>query len=68
MIDFAMVQILTSAGIGTLVTLHKRMHESGGGIAIYNLSDEIEQLLKLTRMDRLFPISTDRAAAYKAVR
>lgn len=66
-IDMQHVTVLTSAGIGLLVTLHKRLTSVGGALAIYGLSDDITHLMKLTRMDRLFPIAADRAAAIKAV-
>jgi len=66
-IDLKHVTVLTSAGIGLLVTLHKRLTTNGGAVAIYNLSADIAHLMKLTRMDRLFPIAADFAGAVKAV-
>jgi len=62
-IDMKHVGVLASAGIGTLVQAHERLKAGGGGLAIYNLSEDIEQLMKLTRMDKLFGIESSKDAA-----
>ncbi len=66
-LDMEQVGVLASAGIGMLVQAHKRLTGLGGGFAIYNLSEDIAQLMKLTRMDKLFTIADDREAAVAAV-
>lgn len=65
-VDLSAVEILTSSGIGMLVQLHKATTGAGGKFAVCGLSDDLLDLLKLTRMDRLFTISTDEAAALAA--
>lgn len=67
-VDMTHVEVLTSAGIGTLVRLHKRAEDRGGKLAVCSLNDELAELFKLTRMDRLFILKADRAAALGAVR
>jgi len=62
-LDMRHVGVLASAGIGALVQVHKKLKAGGGGLAIYALSEDIEQLMKLTRMDKLFGIEADRDAA-----
>jgi anti-sigma B factor antagonist len=66
-IDMKHVGVLASAGIGMLVQVHKRLKGTGGGIAIYNLNDDIAQLMKLTRMDKLFTIADSREHAVKSL-
>lgn len=67
-VDMSHVEVLTSAGIGTLVRLHKRADGRGGKLAVCSLNEELADLFKLTRMDRLFVLAEDRAAALGAVR
>lgn len=66
-IDMKHVGVLASAGIGSLVQVHKRLKASGGGLAIYGLSEDIEQLMKLTRMDKLFNVVSTRDDAIASV-
>ncbi len=66
-LDMQHVGVLASAGIGMLVQAHKRLTGLGGAFAIYNLSEDIAQLMKLTRMDKLFTIADDRDGAVDAV-
>lgn len=64
-VDLGHVEVLTSAGIGTLVRLHKRMEERKGRLAVCSLNDELTELFKLTRMDRLFLLADDRVTAIR---
>ncbi|MAY74143.1 MAG: hypothetical protein CMJ31_05330 [Phycisphaerae bacterium] len=61
------VTVLTSAGIGMLVQLHKKLSADGGGIAVYGLNDDLSHLMKLTRMDKLFTIKPDADEAVAAL-
>lgn len=66
-IDMKDVGMLTSVGIGTLVTINKKCREGKGKMALFGLNSTIMEVLKLTRLDKLFPIAKDREAALKAV-
>lgn len=66
-VDMAAVQVLTSAGIGALVQLHKRLAQRGGAMALYHLNDDIAGVMKLTRMDRLFTLAATPEAALAAL-
>lgn len=61
------VSLLTSPGIGTLIRLHKWAASKGGRLAVYGLNDELQEVMRLTRMDRLFPIEDDQVSAYNDV-
>ena len=62
-LDMSNVTFLTSAGIGTLVFLHKACRSGGGRLAVFGLSDQLLELLKLTKLDRLFTICPDQTSA-----
>ena len=66
-VDLSNVTMLTSVGIGMLVTLHNKSKEHKGRLALFGLRADIVDLLKLTRLDKLFLISKDKEAAEKAV-
>jgi len=67
-VDLTHVEVLTSAGIGTLVRLHKHLGERGGNFAVCSLNEELRDLFRLTRMDRLFTMADDLDAAIAGVR
>jgi anti-anti-sigma factor len=67
-VDLGNVMVLTSAGIGALVRLHKRIGERKGRLAVCSMSDELAELFKLTRMDKLFVVAADRDGAVTALR
>jgi len=66
-IDLSQVTFLASAGIGAMITIHKRAAEAGGAMAVHGLSDDVRDLLKLTRLHKLFPLARSEAEAVKAV-
>jgi anti-anti-sigma factor len=66
-IDLAEVTLLASMGLGMLVTMHKEAAANGGKLAICGLRPEIQQLLKITHLERVLKIHDDRVAALKAV-
>ena len=67
-LDLTDVTFVASAGIGAIVTLHKQCKANGGKLAVYGVSEDILQLLKLTRLNKLFTIAKDKDAALKALK
>ena len=66
-IDLSQVTFLASAGIGAILTIHRRATEAGGAMAVHGLSDDVRDLLRLTRLHKLFPLAKSEAEAVKAV-
>ncbi len=66
-LDFSEVRLLTSAGIGALINIDRECRAKGGRMALFGLSDELLGLLKMTKLDRVFMIKPDEAAAVAAV-
>jgi len=62
-IDFAQTGYIDSSGLGVLVSLSKRIRETGGTLRLAGLNQDLRTLFELTRLDTLFQISEDRAAA-----
>ncbi|MEM7165072.1 MAG: STAS domain-containing protein [Planctomycetota bacterium] len=48
---------VSSAGIGMLVAVLKRMHQQGVSMVLCDLHDELQELFALTRLDQVFTIA-----------
>jgi anti-sigma B factor antagonist len=60
--DFSKIDFIDSSGLGTLVSLMKMMN-GRGEMALCSMNAGIRNMFTLTRMDRIFRICADRAAA-----
>lgn len=61
LIDLQKVEFLDSGGLGGLVLALKQVRRSGSRLAICTLNDQLQMLLKLTDMEEVFEIYTNRA-------
>lgn len=66
-IDFASAAYVDSSGLGVLVSLAKRVRESGGQLRLSGLNDDLRVLFELTRLDTLFQIVGTRDDAIAAL-
>jgi anti-sigma B factor antagonist len=64
-ISFSNVDHLSSAALGTLITIHNRMKARSGQLRLANIDPQIYEVFVITKLNNLFEIheSTDRAAA-----
>ncbi len=67
-IDCAHLDYISSYGLGVLVQLHSRMVRHGGDVKIASVSGVVVDVLRLTRLNRLFAIYPDVARARLAFR
>ena len=63
LVDFARAGYIDSSGLGVLVSLAKRIRESGGDLRLANLNEDLQTLFELTKLDTLFQISETRDGA-----
>lgn len=66
-LDLSGVEYMSSAGLGMVVWLGKRMRESKQPYALAGLRDRVAQVFKLSGLDRILPVYPDRVAADAAV-
>ncbi len=66
LVDLTDVTMITSVGLGALITLHKACKEAKGKFILVNLKPDILSILKLSRLDRLFTIADSEPKAIKA--
>jgi anti-sigma B factor antagonist len=64
-LDMAQVNLLSSAGLGSLINLHKLCTSNGGRLVIHGLQEQIAGLMKLTHLHKLLVIVDSRADALK---
>ena len=64
-IDFAATGYIDSSGLGVLVSLAKKVRETGGELRLAALNADLRTLFELTKLDNLFTIadSTEEAVA-----
>jgi len=65
-LDFSKVQFMSSSMLGKLVQIHKKCGEFKVKLKLSGISPDIRQVFKITRLDKLFDIESDEAAARKA--
>lgn len=63
LLDMAKVEYMSSAGISMLVQLREACGQAGGSLALSGLADPIADVLKTTKVDRLFTIAKNRDKA-----
>lgn len=66
-VDLSGVTLLSSIGLGALVSLHKKAREESGAFVIFGVGKELHDVLKITHLDRVLSIVKDAAAAIKAI-
>jgi stage II sporulation protein AA (anti-sigma F factor antagonist) len=66
-LDFRKTDYYGSTALGFFVRLWKRVRERGGRMAFCSVSDHEREILKVTRLDDLWPICSSREEALKVV-
>ncbi|MHC4238754.1 MAG: STAS domain-containing protein [Planctomycetota bacterium] len=58
-LDFRNVRFLSSAVLGLLIRISKRIYESGGQLRLCNINPKIHEIFKITRLTKIFDIYRD---------
>ena len=66
LLNFTSVDFLSSAALGKLITLDKKMKAHGGALKLSNIRPEIFEVFNITKLNRLFDIKEDEADALAA--
>jgi anti-sigma B factor antagonist len=56
-LNFANVNFMTSAMLGLLVRIHKRVNERGGRLELRNLDKNLYKLFQITQLTKVFNIT-----------
>ncbi len=63
LLNFSHVDFLSSAALGKLITLDKKVKSNAGKLRLSNIRPEIYEVFMITRLNKLFNIKDDEAAA-----
>jgi anti-sigma B factor antagonist len=66
-LDFANVQYLSSAVLGLLIRISKRIYENDGQLGLCNINPKIYEIFKITRLIKTFDIYKDIECAAEAL-
>ncbi len=62
-LDFCNVQFLSSAVLGLLIRISKKIYERDGQIRLCNINPKIHEIFKITRLTKVFDIYQDTESA-----
>ena len=57
LVDFTSTGYIDSSGLGALVSLAKKLRETGGELRLAGLNEDLRTLFELTKLDALFNIT-----------
>lgn len=63
LISFANVDHLSSAALGTLITILNKIRNKGGQLRLANIDPQIHEVFVITRLNKLFSIHPDTKSA-----
>jgi anti-sigma B factor antagonist len=66
LLNFHQVEFLSSAALGKLITLDKKVKAHGGKMKLSNIRPEIYEVFAITKLNKLFDIKEDEADALAA--
>ena len=55
-LDFDLVEYLSSAALGKLITMHKKVSTAGGKLLLCNIQKDILEVFQLTRLDKVLTL------------
>ena len=67
-VDFSQVDYLSSSALGMLISLQRRVMQKKGQIRLSGIRQEIMEVFHITKLDTVFDIYKDAAAAVEAFR
>jgi anti-sigma B factor antagonist len=62
-LDFTPVKFLSSAVLGLLIRVSKKVYEKDGQLRLCNIGPRIYEIFKITRLTKIFDIFPDRSSA-----
>jgi len=66
LLNFGNVEFLSSAALGKLITMNRKVQAVRGKLVLCNISKEIREVFEITKLDKLFTILPDEQAALQA--
>lgn len=61
--NLGQMKFINSTGLGMLMTALGKVRNAGGELALCNLPEQMRKLLQMTKLEAVFPVYADEAAA-----
>jgi anti-sigma B factor antagonist len=66
LLNFGNVEYLSSAALGKLITLNKKLQTAGGKLILCNIDPQIHEVFEITKLDKFFKIMKEEQQALQA--
>ena len=66
LLNFGNVEYLSSAALGKLITLNKKLQQVGGKLILCNIDPQIHEVFEITKLDKFFNIQKEEQTALQA--
>lgn len=66
LLNFGNVEYLSSAALGKLITLNKKLLNAKGKLILCNIDSQIHEVFEITKLDKFFKIIKDEQTALQA--
>ncbi|MFO0808454.1 MAG: STAS domain-containing protein [Gemmataceae bacterium] len=66
LLNFGNVEFLSSAALGKLITLNRKLQSAGGKLVLCNIDPQIYEVFEITKLNKLFNIQKEEQAALQA--
>lgn len=66
LLNFSNVDYLSSAALGKLITLHKKIRGVNGQLRLCNIKPEIYEVFEITKLNKVFQIHDDEESSLEA--
>ena len=66
LLNFQNVDFMSSAALGKLITVHKKLQNGGGKLVLCKIAKDIHDVFKITKLDKLLVIVADEQAGLQA--
>lgn len=66
LLNFGNVEYLSSAALGKLITLNKKLQTAGGRLILCNIDPQIFEVFEITKLDKFFNIQKEEQTALQA--
>ncbi len=63
LVDFSSVNYIDSSGLATMIETLQRIQSYGGKFAIFGLRESVRAVFEIARLDQIFKVFSDEAAA-----
>ena len=66
LLNFKNVEFLSSAALGKLITMNRKLQSAGGKLVLCEIDPQIYEVFEITKLNKLFNIHAEEQAALQA--